>query len=115
MKGTGEYTTDWPKIALVLKALQGWKCERCKKPHRTPSQGVTGQVLTVHHLDGDKGNNLNWNLAVLCQRCHLTIQAKVVMEQEYMLEHTEWFKPHVQGYEAWKKERILKNGSRNSR
>lgn len=58
------------------------------------------RVLTVHHLDGDKANLSWWNLASLCQRCHLEIQAKVVMERVYPHEHSEWFKPHAAGYYA---------------
>jgi hypothetical protein len=41
-----------------------------------------------------------WNIPPLCQRCHLQIQAKVVMERTWMLEHSEWFKPYVAGYYA---------------
>jgi hypothetical protein len=59
------------------------------------------RVLTVHHLDGDKANCRWWNLAALCQRCHLEIQAKVVMERVYPHEHSEWFKPHAAAYYAW--------------
>lgn len=58
-------------------------------------------ILTVHHLDGDKANVRWWNLAALCQRCHLEIQAKVVMERVYPFEHSEWFKPFVSGYYAF--------------
>jgi hypothetical protein len=58
------------------------------------------RILTVHHLDGDKANLAWWNLATLCQRCHLEIQAKVVMERVYPHEHSEWFKPHAAGYYA---------------
>jgi hypothetical protein len=94
MKGTGEYTLDFTEIAKALKDKWGWKCERCGHPHDVTS----GHVLTVHHLDGNKGNNKDWNLACLCQRCHLSIQGKVFMPQFYMFEHSEWFKPHVQGY-----------------
>lgn len=35
------------------------------------------RILTVHHLDGDKLNCRWWNLAALCQRCHLSIQGRV--------------------------------------
>lgn len=59
------------------------------------------RILTVHHLDGDKANCRWWNLASLCQRCHLYIQGKVVMERVYPHEHSEWFKPHAAGYYAW--------------
>lgn len=62
------------------------------------------RILTVHHLDGDKGNCLWWNLAALCQRCHLTIQGRVVMERDFIAEHSEWFKPFAAGWYAWKYE-----------
>jgi hypothetical protein len=59
------------------------------------------RILTVHHLDGDKANCRWWNLAALCQRCHLEIQGKVIMERVYPHEHSEWFRPYVAGYYAW--------------
>lgn len=40
----------------------------------------------------------DWNLAGLCQRCHLRIQGRVFLPQSYMLEHSDWFKPHLEGY-----------------
>jgi hypothetical protein len=61
------------------------------------------RVLTVHHLDGKKDNLRWWNLAALCQVCHLIIQAKVKMERPWiMFEHSEWFKPYAAGYYAFK-------------
>lgn len=58
------------------------------------------RILTVHHLNGVKYDCRWWNLAALCQRCHLTIQGRVVMERVYPLEHSEWFKPHAAGWYA---------------
>lgn len=58
------------------------------------------RVLTVHHLTGDKADLRWWNLAALCQRCHLEIQGRVRMEQIYPYEHSEWFKPYAAGYYA---------------
>lgn len=58
------------------------------------------RILTVHHLNGIKHDCRWWNLAALCQRCHLTIQGRVVMERVYPLEHTAWFKPHAAGWYA---------------
>lgn len=92
-----QYPSDWPEIARRIKDNAGWICERCKHPHDTPS----GHVLTVHHLDGNKANCADWNLAALCQRCHLKIQGRVKMEQTFMeeiLPVSEWFRPHLQGY-----------------
>lgn len=94
MKGTGEYAPDQAEINERIKEFWGWQCERCGHGHE-PAAGYT---LTVHHLDGAKGNNALWNLAALCQRCHLKVQGKVFMPQFYMFEHSEWLKPHLVGY-----------------
>lgn len=59
------------------------------------------RILTVHHLDGDKANCRWWNLAPLCQRCHLQIQGRVQMARIWPWEHSEWFKPYVAGFYAW--------------
>lgn len=59
------------------------------------------RILTVHHLDGNKANCRWWNLAALCQRCHLQIQGKVKMERVYPWPHSDWFRPYVAGYYAW--------------
>jgi hypothetical protein len=58
------------------------------------------RILTVHHLDEVKLNCRWWNLASLCQRCHLTIQGRVKMHRPYFLEHSEWFRPYVAGFYA---------------
>jgi len=92
----GEYPPDWYLIAQDVKNAAGWKCERCGHVH----EPETGYTLTVHHLDMNPANCRWWNLAALCQRCHLYIQAKVVLPRVWMFEHSEWFKPHVAGYYA---------------
>lgn len=58
------------------------------------------RVLTVHHLDGNKGNSAWWNLCPLCQVCHLQIQSVVVMDQSYLWKHSPWFRPYAAGYYA---------------
>jgi hypothetical protein len=69
---------------------------RCGHEHHP----AAGYCLTVHHLDLNPANCAWWNLVALCQKCHLQIQAKVVMEQVWMFDHSEWFKPYVAGYYA---------------
>lgn len=96
MKHRSEYPDDWPKIAERIKSSAGGKCERCGAPHGPPPA-----VLTVHHLDGNKANCEDWNLAALCQRCHLKIQGRVKMDQLFFLDVlpvSNWFKPHYEGY-----------------
>lgn len=92
----GAYPADWKQIARAVKDAAGWRCVRCDHPHDV----AAGYMLTVHHLDSDKGNCRWWNLAALCQRCHLRIQAKVTMEQVWPFPHTPWFRPYVAGYYA---------------
>ena len=60
------------------------------------------RILTVHHLNGIKHDCRWWNLVSLCQRCHLTIQGKVYMERPWVKSHSEWFRPFVAGFYAWK-------------
>jgi hypothetical protein len=95
-KSTNPYPPDWPEIARQVKESAGWRCVRCAHPH-DPEEGYT---LTVHHLDINPANCAWWNLAALCQRCHLVIQAKVVMERPWMLNHSVWFLPYAAGYYA---------------
>lgn len=90
------YPSNWKAIALIIKIKADWKCIRCGHPH----EPQTGFCLTVHHLDGDKSNCRWYNLPPLCQRCHLTIQARVIMHRPWLYEHSEWFKPYVAGYYA---------------
>lgn len=94
---TGEYPPNWKEIATQTKEEAGWKCVRCGHAHDVKA----GYMLTVHHLDGDKSNCRWWNLTALCQRCHLRIQATVIMRRQWMWEHTPWFRPYVAGYYAY--------------
>jgi hypothetical protein len=93
-KSTGEYPVNWKEIAKAVKDAAGWKCIRCEHTHDIEG----GYMLTVHHLDLNKSNCAWWNIVALCQKCHLQIQHKVVMEQPYMFPHSEWFKPYVAAY-----------------
>ena len=120
MKGTGDYPSNWKELADRLKAEAGHRCVRCGHPGEKPGERIPcddhcdprrhpgglndgrQRVLTIHHLTGDKGLNLWWNLAPLCQVCHLQIQGKVVMDRMWFLEHSEWFKPFAAGYYAYK-------------
>lgn len=92
----GPYPDNWKEIAKACKDAADWCCIRCGHPH----EPATGYTLTVHHLDMDPANCAWWNLAALCQKCHLQIQHKVIMERPYFFEHSEWFKPYVAGYYA---------------
>lgn len=95
-KSTNTYPPNWKDIAQATKEAAGWCCVRCKHAHNIEA----GYMLTVHHLDLNKANCAWWNIVALCQRCHLQIQSKVVMERIWMFEHSAWFRPYVAGYYA---------------
>lgn len=92
----GEYPANWKEIATQVKDAANWQCVRCGHPH----DPLARRVLTVHHLDGDKSNCAWWNLAALCQKCHLSIQGRVVMARQWYLPHSAWFQPYAAGYYA---------------
>lgn len=79
------YPSDWKQISLSIRETRaGWVCEGspghypdCRAIHGQPHP-VTGSnvVLTVAHLDHNPANNDPSNLKAMCQRCHLTYDAK---------------------------------------
>ncbi len=95
-KARGQYPDNWREIAAETRAAAGNCCVRCGHV----SDLATGYLLTVHHLDGDKGNCRWYNIPALCQRCHLSIQGRVDMDRPWVWEHTVWFKPYVAGHYA---------------
>ena len=95
-KSVADYPVNWPEIAWAVKEAAGWQCVRCGHPH----DPANGYCLTVHHLNLDPSDNHWSNTAALCQRCHLSIQGRVIMERPWLLEHSEWFRPYVAGYYA---------------
>lgn len=93
--------TRHPEIAMAAVMTQG--CDIDINIYRDPDGLWPTQrqrVLTVHHLDGYKHNVVWWNLVALCQVCHLHIQGKVDMSQQYALEHSSWFRPYGAGFYA---------------
>jgi len=95
-KTGSKYPSDWPVIAQSVKKAAGNKCVRCGQI----DDPAAGYALTVHHLDMDPANCRWWNIPPLCQRCHLHVQAKIVMRRIWFVPHPEWFQPYVAGYTA---------------
>jgi len=93
----GTYAEDWSRVARAVKDAAMWSCIRCGHVH----DPAAGRCLTVHHFDGDKGNNARWNLMALCQACHLSVQARVDPETPLMFAPNRWAMPYIAGlYEA---------------
>lgn len=77
------YPTYWDQIRAFIRARAGNCCEGsprypdCRAVNYQPHP-VTGSivVLTIAHLNHDPTDNRESNLACLCQRCHLTHDAR---------------------------------------
>src|SRR5688572_1481644 len=88
------YPPNWAVIAESVKDQAGWRCVRCDHPHDT----AAGYMLTVHHLDMNPSHCAWHNIPALCQRCHLVVQAKVIMQRDWMFDHTPWFQPYAAAF-----------------
>jgi len=109
----GAYAPNRKEIHDRVRAEAGNRCIRCGHPNETVTMRVgcdercthppdgKQRILTVHHLDGDKGNNRWWNTLALCQSCHLSVQGRVIPERPWLFQHTGWFVPYVCGFYAW--------------
>ncbi len=78
IKDKSIYHKYWKDISKYIRFVRANnKCEFCNaenyKPHPTTQSKV---VLTVAHLDHNPENNHSDNLKALCQKCHLTYDAK---------------------------------------
>ena len=121
------YPNNWDEIAQAVKDAADNRCVRCGHPNDKPFNRWTDhghepspcdlfcthprdrkqRILTVHHLDLDKGNCELWDLIALCIVCHWRIHAIVDVHQLYMLEHAEWIQPYI--------ERFLEHNPNHSR
>ena len=96
------YPADWKSISLRIRDRAGNVCEWCGVPNGSTIErfrdlsgaekwrihehrgtclgercGATRIVLTVAHLDHTPENCADENLRALCQKCHLTYDAKL--------------------------------------
>jgi 5-methylcytosine-specific restriction endonuclease McrA len=71
------YPANWEAISQRIRARANGRCEFCGAENYQPHP-ITGSkvILTVAHLDHDTTHNTDDNLKALCQRCHLTYDAK---------------------------------------
>jgi hypothetical protein len=91
---TKDYPANWEEVSTEIKEQAGWRCEACGTEN-----GPIPSILTVHHLDGDKQNLQPWNLAALCQKCHLRTQATIDFHQAVCTGvYPDWLKAHVAAY-----------------
>ena len=87
-----KYPDNWKtEIRPRILDRDGHRCKWCHVPDREwivrssdgwnsaisrDEEGAVFIILTIAHLDHDIENNEDENLAALCQKCHLTHDAK---------------------------------------
>lgn len=67
-----DYHPKWALIRRLILRRAGNRCEWCQARQRRPHPRTGSRVdLAVAHVDRDRSHNRFWNLAALCQACHL--------------------------------------------
>lgn len=86
LKKTGTTTKVSDNIRSYLFEKYDNKCQLCGWGVIHP---ITGKIpLEIHHIDGDKTNNKEENLQLLCPNCHaLTVNYKYLNSKKYKEEH----------------------------
>lgn len=86
LKKNGETTKISDCIRTYLLEKYDYKCQKCRWGEINPASGKS--PLEIHHKDGDKTNNKEDNLELLCPNCHsLTPNYKYLNSKKYKEEH----------------------------
>lgn len=67
------YPPSFPAIALRIKTLAEWKCEKCGLQCRYPDEpfDTHKRTLTTAHINHIEMDCRDENLVALCPKCHL--------------------------------------------
>jgi hypothetical protein len=61
------YVKNWNKISTKIKEKREYTCQDCGF---RPKDSYQKRFIHTHHINGDKQNNFEDNLRVLCIKCH---------------------------------------------
>lgn len=66
------YSSIWDKISRQIKTNRNYTCEKCGY---IPKSDNDKRYMHTHHENGDKRNNKEDNLQVLCIKCHSEVDS----------------------------------------
>jgi hypothetical protein len=66
------YSPMWDKISRQIKINRNYTCEKCGY---IPKSDYDKRYIHTHHQNGDKQNNGEDNLQVLCIKCHSEVDS----------------------------------------
>jgi len=64
------YSRKWTEISNQIKTKRDYSCETCGW---RPANSYEKRFIHTHHQNGDKTNNRDDNLKVLCIKCHSNV------------------------------------------
>jgi len=64
------YSRKWTEISNQIKTKRDYSCESCGW---RPTNSYEKRFIHTHHQNGDKTNNRDDNLKVLCIKCHSNV------------------------------------------
>ncbi len=83
------YHQEWKNISRYVRELFNYHCASCGKDCHAPSNQE--ELLQVHHIDENPGNNDLENLIPLCAACHLRIEKEARLHAPFQTVQTELF------------------------
>lgn len=66
------YVKDWQKISVYIRKKRQYVCGNCG----VILNGFNKRFLEVHHINGNKLDNREYNLQCLCIKCHSEIDGR---------------------------------------
>ncbi len=113
MPNDSRYHQEWATLSRYIRKLFNQHCAKCGQDF-TDADSSRGEVLQVHHIDENPGNNAVENLIPLCSRCHLRIEKEARLHAPHHGVQQELFEKHTYRtrMEEMRRDALARHGDR---